>query len=420
MTETHQQRRLGGLLPERGPGSVLAASSFIASVGLGLYVAGSIVYFVEYVELPADRVGLGLGLGGLFGLVTGPYVGRWVDDVGARKATVLFTLLNAAALVGAGFVTEFVGFAVVAAVMGFATSAETVARTTLVSAVMGREDRVRLSAYLRSVFNAGFTIGIFGAGLAIAVDSAWAYLGMIWGHAAIQLVVAAMYFWLPATPPREREKGVVRREGVWSRALKDVPYLLVGQVSSLTRLSGTVLTVAFPVWVVSNTSAPRASAAWLIGLNTVLVVLLQVRAARAADTLYGAARLQIGALLATALACLVIAGTTNGGALVTVVLLALAVVLLSIGEMWGEGARWCFRYELADQNAQGQYGGVFRLGEIAPRVVGPPLFLWLTSDLETLGWLLIALLMALLVVPARLVTSWAIARHLERVEAPVT
>jgi hypothetical protein len=50
----------------------LMVMSFIDSIGTGLYVAGSVIYFTQKVKLGAGEVGLGLSIASVIGLVRQP------------------------------------------------------------------------------------------------------------------------------------------------------------------------------------------------------------------------------------------------------------------------------------------------------------------------------------------------------------
>ena len=90
------------LIPDAGPQRVLAASNFVYTVGSGLYLTAGVLYFTEAVRLPAGQVGLGLGVAGLFALVSGVGVGHLADRCGARG--VYGATLLVQALATAGFV----------------------------------------------------------------------------------------------------------------------------------------------------------------------------------------------------------------------------------------------------------------------------------------------------------------------------
>ncbi|MCX4445142.1 MFS transporter [Streptomyces sp. NPDC087866] len=391
------------LLPDPGPGRLLVLCTAVASLGNGLYVTGGAVYFVHVVGLSPGQVGIGMSLAGVLALFTGVPAGQLADRFGPRGTTAVFALGKAAALAAAAFVHSFAAYLVMAVVLGLAEQSGHVARGALVTGVMGREGRVRLSAYMRSVFNGGFSLASLAAGLVIALDSETAFLSLFWGNALAMVLVAGLYMRLPEVPGVPREPRGKRPRG----ALRDVPYLAVAQVSGIVRIGPTALAVGLPLWLVVHTDAPRALAAWIMLVNTLMVVALQVRLARDADTVRGAARLQRLTAIVLAAACAVTAFT---GAMPTwaaaAVLLAVAV-LFTFGEIWGEAARWGLRYELAPANAQGQYLGAFATGDAFALIAGPTLVTLVPDRLGGPGWLVIGVLFVGVLLAGGPVVRWA-------------
>ncbi|MER8071086.1 MFS transporter [Streptomyces sp. NPDC094034] len=392
------------LLPDPGPGRLLVLCTAVASLGNGLYMTGGAVYFVRVVGLSPGQVGIGLSTAGVMALVLGVPVGFLADRFGPRGTTAVLALCKAAMLISAAFVHSFPMYVLMAALLGTAEQTGHVARGALVSGVMGREGRVKLSAYMRSVFNGGFALASLAAGFVIAVDSPDVYLALFWGNAAAMVVVSGLYMRLPRVPRQPRKP---RRKGGPS-AVRDMPYILVAQVSGLARIGPTVLALGIPLWLVTHTDAPRAMAAWLMLINTLMVVFLQVYVARDADTVPGASRLQRWAFLVLAVACAAAAlsGGIPGWAAAAV--LAVATVLFTLGEIWGEAARWGLRYELAPDNAQGQYGGVFATGDALAVIAGPVLVTTVPDRLGLVGWLLLAALFLISLALSGPAVRWAV------------
>jgi hypothetical protein len=141
--------------------------------------------------------------------------------------------------------------------------------------------------------------------------------------------------------------------------------------------------------------------------NTVLVVALQVRVTRRANSTEGAAQLQQWAFLALALACLIISPSSHLDAFPAAGVLLAGTVLLTFGEMWGEGAWWSLRYNLASPSAQGAYGAAFALGQVGPSVLGPVLVTSLAVDLGTPGWLILTAIFLIFAALNRRPVTWA-------------
>ncbi|MFI9154622.1 MFS transporter [Streptomyces sp. NPDC053367] len=380
------------LIPPAGPGRILYLCSAVAGLGGGLYLSAAAVYFVRHVGLTPGQVGLGLSLAGIASLPLNVPIGHLADRYGPREVTAALAFAKMLLLVGAAFVASFPAYLLVIGLIGVTESGGQVTRSALISGVMSREERVSLSAHLRSVLNAGFTLGTLGGGLALAADTKPAYLSLIWVNAAAMGVATLLYLRLPRVPG-VRGDGTAARAERWA-ALRDLPYIAVAQVAGLGRIGPVIVTVGLPVWLVTRTEAPRPLAAWLLGINTVIVVFLQVWAARGADTVAGAARLQHLTYLVLAAGCLVTAVTSGLSAPLAACALGGAAVLYALGEIWGQSGRWGLRYELAPDDAQGQYGGVFAAGETVAVIVGPVLVTTLPQQLGGPGWALLAGLFA--------------------------
>ncbi|WNI20505.1 MFS transporter [Streptomyces sp. ITFR-16] len=396
-------RLISRLLPDPGAGRVLVLCTAVASLGNGLYVTGGAVYFVHVVGLSPGQVGIGMSLAGILALALGMPAGQLADRFGPRGTTAVFALGKAVALVAAAFVHSFPAYLTMAVALGLAEQSGNVTRGALVAGVMGREGRVRLSAYMRSVFNGGFALASLAAGLVIAADSKTAFLALFWGNAVAMVLVAWLYMRLPGVPGVPRAPREERPRG----AMRDLPYLAVAQVSGILRIGPTALAVGLPLWLVVHTDAPRALAAWIMLANTVMVVLLQVRMSRDADTVRGAARLQRYTAVVLAVACGVTALTGSMPTWAAACVLLGVAVLFTFGEIWGEAARWGLRYELAPANAQGQYLGVFATGDAFALIAGPALVTTVPDRLGGPGWALIGALFLTVLVAGGPAVRWA-------------
>ncbi|MET9932659.1 hypothetical protein ABZ054_17195, partial [Streptomyces sp. NPDC006324] len=170
-------------------------------------------------------------------------------------------------------------------------------------------------------------------------------------------------------------------------ALRDRPYLAVTALNAIVNMLYVVLEVALPLWLVGHTSAPRPLVGVLLVLNTVLVVALQVRAARGVSELPAAARaFRLGGLL-TALACVTAAAAAHRAPAVATVILLTAVLLLTLGEVTSQAGSWTLGYTLAPDHAQGAYQGIFQTGISLTQALGPVVITTLVLPHGAAGWL---------------------------------
>jgi hypothetical protein len=242
-------------------------------------------------------------------------------------------------------------------------------------------------AFVRSALNVGFTLGALVAGLALATGSLDVIRAIPLLTAAVLLVNGLLISRLPAAGRRTAEEA--QRPEPGSRALRNRRFVLLSGLNGLMAVDQVLLSVVFPLWLVSRTDAPHAVLAWLYGTNTVLVVLLQVRASRGAETVAGAARSARVAGVAALGACAVMMTTAWSPGAATIVLLWVGYVLITCAELFHSAAGWGFLAELSDPERRGEYQGVWKLGQQAQLMVGPVTCTWLAVSWRPEGLLVV-------------------------------
>ncbi|MBV9024682.1 MAG: MFS transporter [Streptomycetaceae bacterium] len=370
----------------QGPARTLGALHFIDSMGNGLFVSGSAVYFVVVAGMPASQVGLGLSLAGLSGFVSSVLLGLAADRMGARRllALLLLALAGAYALYPAvGSTWEF--FAVVSLVGALEFGCGP-AFGALIMDLVPEENRVPARAALRSLFNVGFSVGALLAAGFIAADGTALQLLPL-GNALTFLAAAAMVLRLPASTAR-----CGAGDGGRFRALRDVPFLSVIGASSLLALHSAVLLVGIPLWIVKNSGLPHNLVPLVLVVNTVLVVLLQVTAARGSETLGGAITAARKAGLISVTACAVLAVAALTGVWLTGIITLAAVLLFTLAELWQSASGFSLSFGLAPDSARGEYLGAFNLHVVAQATVGPAVVSLLVVGHASYGWLAMGLI----------------------------
>ncbi len=169
----------------------------------------------------------------------------------------------------------------------------------------------------------------------------------------------------------------------------------------------TILIVALPIWIGTRTAAPSWVYSVVVVLNTVTVMLLQVRVSRGVVSVESGARAMVRAGLLLAGCCVLFAAADGRGAVVAVVVLLAGAVLHVLGEMLQGAGQWSLSFGLAPDRAQGQYQGLFAMSQQLGTVATPALVTLLLTNLGAAGWLVLAgpLVLAGLAVPA--VLRWS-------------
>ncbi|MFD3582890.1 MFS transporter [Streptomyces sp. NPDC058683] len=388
------------LIPAPGPQRVLAFSNFVYTIGSGLYLTAGVLYFTQGVGLPADQVGLGLGIAGCVALVLGIAVGHLADRRGPRGVYLATLLVQALATAGFLLAESFWAFLLAVSAAGGAKAGGLAARSPLIRRYGGDRPQ-EFRAYLRAVTNIGVSFGALLAGWAVQVGTHAAYQLLVVGNAVAFAVAVLPLLALPPVEP------VVGGEGPRWIALRDRPYLVLTALDGVMAVQFKVLTVAVPLWLIGFTDAPH----WLVSgtmlTGTVMVVLLQVRASRDVDSPAAGGRAYRRAGAAFLVACALIPLSMGVPAWVAVVVLLTAVVIHTVGELWHSAGGFEISFALAPERATGQYLGVFGLGAGLAEAFGPGLLIDLCISWGRPGWYVVGALFAVTGLAVPPVVSWA-------------
>ena len=392
----------GKILPPPGVQRGLALQSAVFAVGNGTFLSGSVVFFTHVVGLSPMQIGIGFSLVGLVGLLFSLPIGHLADRIGGRRAWIAGVLVEAVCYFCYPAVRGFWSFLAVLLTIAVAQVLGDAGRTVYTGAVLPAEERVRAMGFMRAYLNVGFTIGAGLGAAALALNSRSGLVALVVINGAGMVFNAIAIARMPeATVERTSRRGA-RPWGV----LRDHPYTALASLGALMGFHGIIFSETLPLWTITRTDAPRPVLGALFALNTVLAVLLQVRATRGADSLSGSVRLMRRAACATALACPVIAfsGRTHGW--VTVAVLALAVLLTTSTELWSSAAGWYFRMEIPPADQRGAYSGANGTINGVSRMIAPASLAYLGVQTGGWGWWVVAGLFVALSIVVGPVVAW--------------
>lgn len=390
-----------GALLEPGPRRIIAIASFVNMLGTSMFSVSAAIFYTQVVGLSVAQVGLGMGVGALVGMLAGVPIGRLADQRGPREVYLLTLTVQAISMAALVLVRSFWLFVVLISLSALAQAASQAARAPIVRRFAG-EKPTKFRAYLRSAANLAGSLGALFAGLVIQLNTHSIYVVLIVGNAASFLVSAAVISRLPRMDPLAAPAGAKRRP-----VLKDYPFVAVTALNGIMSIQAKVLSFALPLWIVSQTHAPR----WFVGVsvlvNTVMVVTLQVRSSRGVETNEGAVRVWRRAGFAF-LAGLGLMGLTAGvpGWAATLLIVA-GVVIYTVGELWQTAGSFELRYNLAPAHAQGQYTGVFLMGSSIAGVVAPSVLGLLCLTWGAPGWWAMGAVFAVVGLAIPPVVRWA-------------
>ena len=370
----------------------LAFQCVLSAFATGSFLTGTAVYFTQIVGLTGAQVGLGMSIAGVVTLLLSLPLGRLSDHVGAKPLWVVGSLVEALLYFVWPMATGMTSFVLLLAVLSAVGTAAMTGRNVYRIAVFPRDVRVRALAYMRSARNVGYTLGALAGGIALAIGTREAIMAVPILTGVLLLLNAVMVSTLPAIErppaPVAHDEQTAPAPPAW----RNTGFIVLSACNGVLSSNQVLLNVVVPLWLVERTDAPHTLLAWLFGTNTVMAVLLQVRASRGSETVPGALRAVRLSGWSFVLSCLVISITHETVGWVSIALIWLGHVTITGAELWQSASDWGFQSELSDHRRLGDYQGVWSLGYQAEPIIFPALFTFLALQWGPPGWAVIAVI----------------------------
>ena len=386
-----------GLLAQlrRPPGGrdarIMLLAQFLDRTGSGVWGASAVLYFTFVVRMDARQVGLLLGAAGIAGIAGSPLAGRLASRFPVRRLLIGCHLLRLATL---GLVVLCSGFATLLPVVAVTYLGDRAAKMLelLFATRVAGERRSTYQALSRSAANAGCAVGAGIAAVGLAVGTRDAYHALVLIDALSFLVAAVL---VRRTREPQGETRVVATPGgadpvarpTLPSPWRDRGYLRFVLLDVPMNLDDSVLNVGLPLWLVNRTAAPHVLVPGFLMVNTVLVVVLQLRVSARTEGPRRAAGavLRYGVLLAAC--CLALAAATRGGAVVASLTMLTAAVLVTLAELMRSVSSWELAVSLAPRQARASYLGLAGMSQSVQKSAGPLLLTGAVMAAGPVGWL---------------------------------
>lgn len=388
-------------IPQRPELRTLAWSTLINTLGNGLFMTVEVIYFTMVVGLSVTKVALALSIAGGISLIFSVPAGHLSDRYGPRDIGAIAFIFEGLFLSCLVFVHSYAPFLLINIACGITGTIGQTMRMATISKLGTGDERVAIRAYQRTVTNLGIAIGSVVAGVALAINTQVIYQAMLLANALTFIISALVFLRLPYIAPT-----VEKSEPLTFEALKDRRFLGATVLNGFMSLHFVLQTVAIPLWIVNETNAPRWWVSVIFVINTVGVILFQIRASR------GSGDVSVGALhfrragFAVSIACLLYALASGVSTLLACLILVAAMCVHVFGEVVGSAGSWSIGFGLADEKHQGQYQGVYSLSWGVGGTIGPAFVTAMAITIGQLGWVYMAVIFAVTgVLMYRLVTK---------------
>ncbi|MBC8336881.1 MAG: MFS transporter, partial [Anaerolineales bacterium] len=343
---------------------MLVGITFVDRLGGALLFPFFALYLTAKFGIGMTEVGILFAiyaLSSLFGSILG---GAFTDRFG-RKQIVIFALIaTSLSSVLMGLVNSITVFFMLAALVGVIDIGGP-ARQAMVADLLPEKKRAQGYGIMRVAFNLSVTIGPAIGGLLAARS----YLLLFITDAVISLIVAALVFVLipetkPETAPGAEEENVSQTFGGYALVFRDYLFLAFIGVSILMGLVYMNLNTTLGVFLRDTFSVSEARYGALLSLNALMVVLFQFPIMRKIENKPPMLMMAAGMVLYTI-------GFVMYGFVATTLFFAMAMVILTVGEMLVAPVAQSLVAHFSPEDMRGRYMAIFGISGAVPFALGP-------------------------------------------------
>ena len=379
------QRLKAAAIPTDHARRVMSLSTLINTFGNGLFMTVEVIYFTLIVGLSPAKVALALSIAGGVALSVSVPAGHISDRFGPRNIASLAMVLEGLLMFALLSVHTYIPFLIVNIGMAVLGNISQTMRMATIAKLGEGEERVAIRAYQRAVTNFGISLGTVFAGIALAINTPLAYQLLLAGDALTFILAGDVFLKMPYFEPT-----VERGEPITFQALRDMRFVGATALNAINSLHFVLQSVAIPLWVVRETTAPRWWVSVIMMVNTVAVMLFQVAASKGSGPVFAGAKLYRRASLAISVACILYSMSHGVGTITASAILILASAVHVYGELIGSAGSWSIGFGLADEKHQGQYQGVWSLSWGLGGTLGPAFVTLMAITLGQEGWFIMA------------------------------
>jgi len=355
-------------------GAALIGSALLASIGSGLFMPLSIVYFSVLTSVPLVKLGVLLGTANIVTIPIPLWAGVLADRYGARLLVIGALLLQALSFLAYVWVDEPVGIFLAAAVGAIGVRFYWSSIFTLIADFADHIASSRKDVwYARANISRTVGIGVGGlvTGLVIADGRRATYHAIAYAAFACFAVAAIALAAVLRLPGRHEQD---MPDSIGYRALAgDRTFIALTSVNMIYALTTLMLGLALPTFIRVALRGPAwMTSAVLVG-NAVLIAFLGSTITRHLAR-YRRTRVMCAAAGLWAGWGLALAVITKGHGTWAVSALIASTLLFTIAEVMHAPASMALAAAISPSQARGRYLAVFQYSFVAAEIIAPVFF----------------------------------------------
>lgn len=348
-----------------GPFWILTGATFIDRLGGALLFPFFSLYVTQKFGVGMTQVGVLFAVFSIANLGGSVLSGALTDRLGRRWMLLFGLVVSALSSLAMGFIDRLEMFYLAAGFVGLFVTAGGPAQQAMVADLLPEEKRSGGFGMIRVAINLAVTIGPALGG----VLAARSYLTLFIADALSSLITAAIvYFTLQETRPQPEAGQVEQSFGESLRGYRlvsqDVTFMLFILASILVTSVYMQMNTTLSVFLRDVHGVPARGYGLLLSLNAGMVVIFQFWISRRIARFLPYNLLALGALLYAV-------GFGMYGFVAVPALFALAMVIITVGEMILVPTGQTLVARLAPEDMRGRYMAVFGLSWALPTVFAP-------------------------------------------------
>ena len=337
--------------------------SFIDRLGGNMLWPFFTLYITGRFEVGMTQAGLVLGTFSAFGLIGNILGGALTDKFGRKSIILVGLVFSALSTLSLGLVSEFSMLLPLAVGVGLLSRISGPAHQAMVADILPEEKRQEGFGILRVMANLTWVIGPIIGGF-IAGRS---YLALFVIDAVVSCLVAVLVFWkIPETKPDtgKEPESMARTFAGYGQVVRDRPFVAFLLVSMLMLIVYQQMYNSLSVFLRDTHGMPTQVFGFLMIASPITVILFQFSTTRIIKKYPPFLMMALGTFF-------YMIGFGMFGFVGTTWLFALALVIITIGEMVHMPTSSALAANFAPEDKRGRYMAVYGLAWGLPSIIGP-------------------------------------------------